>query len=128
MPAGFTASIAATAGSNIVRKRKNPPTSTAATASPCAAPVRPDRVHVQTAAAMVSAPSASAPSTCSPPEAQASFVGGIATMTAPSPPSATNPITPMLNSPANPHCRFTPSAMIALTRPMFATVRAVFHP
>jgi len=53
-----------------------------------------------TAATMVPRPTSSAPIMRKPPAAQASFTGGIETTIAPSPPSATKPITPTLNSPA----------------------------
>jgi len=76
---------------------------------------------------MVAAPSASPSSTRTPPAAQASVVGGIEMITVARPPSATNPMTPTLNSPAKPHCRFTPSAMTALISPKFRINSAEFQ-
>ena len=57
--------------------------------------------------------------------AQASVVGGMDTSTVASPPSATKPMTPTLKSPAKPHCRLSPSDMIAEMSPMFRIRSAV---
>ena len=54
-------------------------------------------------------------------------VGAVETNTVARPPRATNPITPTLKSPANPHCRFTPSDMMAEINPMFSMSNAVFQ-
>ena len=51
----------------------------------------------------------------------------MATSTVASPPNATKPMTPTLNSPAKPHCRFTPSAMTAETSAMLRMPSAVFQ-
>ena len=62
-----------------------------------------------------------------PPTDQASYTGGAETKTVAKPPNATNPIIPTLKSPAKPHCRFTPSDIIALIRPIFKISSAVFQ-
>ena len=79
------------------------------------------------AAATVIMPSSNPKITLMPPADQASSTGAIEINTVARPPSATNPIIPTLKSPAKPHCRFTPSAMIALIKPMFKMSNAVFQ-
>jgi hypothetical protein len=53
-----------------------------------------------------------------PPASTASDVAGMVTRMVASPPIATKPMMPTLNNPASPHCRLTPSAMIALINPI----------
>ncbi len=86
------------------------------------------RFWISTAATTVAAPSASAIMMRSPPADQPAVTGGVATSTVARPPSATKPMIPMLNRPANPHCRFTPSAMIAEIRPILMISIAVLGP
>ena len=105
---------------------KKPMTKTAITESARSVPGA-IRFISMTAATTVAAPSASAPRMAKPPVDQAPSVGGMETSTAAKPPSATNPMTPTLNSPAKPHCRFTPSAMIEEIRPMAMISRAEFQ-
>jgi hypothetical protein len=79
------------------------------------------------AAVTVAAPKTSPNSTCRPPAAHAPPVGGIEIKTEARPPSATNPMIPTLNSPAKPHWRFTPRAIIAEIKPIFKMNSAVFQ-
>ena len=83
------------------------------------------RRRTSTAATITPAPVKSPVSTLTPPADQASTVGGIATSTVASPPSATKPMIPTLNSPANPHCRLTPRLITAETSPMLRINSAV---
>ena len=83
--------------------------------------------RTSTAAVIVAAPIISAVTTPSPPACQASPTGAVETRTAAKPPRATKPMTPTLNSPANPHWRFTPSAMMAEMRPIFTINNAEFQ-
>ena len=70
-----------------------------------------------TAAVIVTAPITSATMMPMPPAAQPSGTGSDETSTTASPPRATKPMIPVLNSPAKPHCMFTPNAITADNSP-----------
>ena len=74
--------------------------------------------------AMVPTATKRAATTRAPPAAQAALTGGMLTITAATPPSATKPIAPKLNRPAYPHWIFTPRLMIAEIRHRFRMVNA----
>ena len=125
--AGSMASTASTFGSKTARYKKNPPIRTARKESVL---FRPGAICLRMimAATIVAAPISRAATMPKPPADHVPGVTGLPIRTAARPPSATNPMMPTLNRPANPHCRFTPRAMMAEINPIFRTVSAVFQP
>ena len=126
MAAGLIASTPATPPSKMVRNTKKPTTTIPKVIKLRCRPFG-KALYTLTAPTIVAAPMASPAKICQPPADHAPGVVGIAIKTVANPPRATKPIIPMLNSPAKPHCKLTPSDIIAPIRAKLSILSAESH-